>query len=105
MFILVFIGLKPMPLHAQSGLPAPALKYQQVLIDVNPVLPGDHPYPTLVRAGSDFYHCGSSFHFTPYLPVYHSKDLVHWEVISRVVMPGKRPWITNQPAAVRISSG
>src|SRR5881397_1978715 len=59
--------------------------YNAVKTYVNPVLPGDHPDPTLLKVGDDFYHCGSSFHFTPYLPIYHSKDLVHWEVISRVV--------------------
>ena len=61
--------------------------YNSVGTFVNPVLPGDHPDPTLLKVGDDFYHCGSSFHFTPYLPVYHSRDLVHWEVISRVVSP------------------
>ena len=57
--------------------------YQQVNTYVNPVLPGDHPDPTLLKVGNDFYHCGSSFHFTPYLPIYHSKDMVHWEIIGR----------------------
>ena len=61
--------------------------YNEVKTYVNPVLPGDHPDPTMLRVGDDFYHCGSSFHFTPYLPIYHSKDMVHWEVISRVVPP------------------
>ena len=64
-----------------------AAYYNQVSTYINPVLPGDHPDPTLLRVGEDFYHCGSSFHFNPYLPVYHSKDLVHWEIISRVVAP------------------
>src|SRR4026207_380819 len=63
--------------------------YNEVKTYVNPVLPGDHPDPTLLKVGDDFYHCGSSFHFTPYLPIYHSKDLVHWEVISRVVPPSR----------------
>jgi len=66
---------------------------------VNPVLPGDHPDPTLLHVGKDFYHCGSSFHFTPYLPIYHSTDLIHWEVISRVVAPAKGTWITDRPSA------
>ena len=63
--------------------------YLQVNTYVNPVLPGDHPDPTLLKVGDDFYHCGSSFHFNPYMPVYHSKDLVHWEVIGRVLAPSK----------------
>ncbi|MBY0427362.1 MAG: family 43 glycosylhydrolase, partial [Cytophagales bacterium] len=52
---------------------------------VNPMQPGDHPDQTLLRVGKDFYSTGSSFHFTPYVPILHSTDLVHWEVISRVV--------------------
>jgi beta-xylosidase len=61
--------------HAQNGV-----RYY-----INPVLPGDHPDQTLMRVGSDFYSAGSSFHYSPFLPIHHSKDLVHWEVISRVV--------------------
>ncbi len=72
--------------------------YQQVNTYANPVLPGDHPDPTLLKVGSDFYHCGSSFHFTPYLPIYHSKDLVHWELISRVVPPSKGAFVTDRPS-------
>jgi beta-xylosidase len=71
--------------------------YQQVKTYVNPVLPGDHPDPTLLKVGDDFYHCGSTFHFNPYLPVYHSKDLVHWEVIGRVLP--KAGWVTDRPSA------
>jgi xylan 1,4-beta-xylosidase len=73
--------------------------YQSVKTYVNPVLPGDHPDPTLLKVGDDFYHCGSSFHFTPYLPIYHSKDLVHWEVISRVVTPSMASFVTDRPSA------
>ena len=73
--------------------------YQSVKTYVNPVLPGDHPDPTLLKVGDDFYHCGSSFHFTPYLPVYHSKDLVHWQIISRVVPPSIAGFVTDRPSA------
>ncbi len=73
--------------------------YNEVKTYVNPVLPGDHPDPTMLKVGDDFYHCGSSFHFTPYLPIYHSKDMVHWEVISRVVPPSAGNWVTDRPSA------
>jgi beta-xylosidase len=72
--------------------------YMQVNTYVNPVLPGDHPDPTLLKIGNDFYNCGSSFHFTPYMPVYHSKDLVHWEVIGRVLPPSKAGWVPDRPS-------
>jgi xylan 1,4-beta-xylosidase len=73
--------------------------YQLVNTYINPVLPGDHPDPTLLKVGDDFYHCGSSFHFTPYMPVYHSRDLVHWEVIGRVLPPSKAGWVSDRPSA------
>ncbi len=73
--------------------------YQSVRTYVNPVLPGDHPDPTLLKVGDDYYHCGSSFHFTPYLPIYHSKDLIHWQVISRVVPPPIAGFVTDRPSA------
>jgi len=73
--------------------------YQEVKTYTNPVLPGDHPDPTLLKVGDDFYHCGSTFHFTPYMPIYHSKDLVHWEVIGRVLPPSKTGWVSDRPSA------
>jgi len=73
--------------------------YQTVNTYVNPVLPGDHPDPTLLKVGNDFYYCGSTFHFNPYLPVYHSRDLVHWEVIARVLPASKAGWVSDHPSA------
>lgn len=49
----------------------------------NPVIPGDHPDPTLTKVGNHFYTTGSSFNPTP--KIYHSTDLIHWEVISQPV--------------------
>lgn len=47
----------------------------------NPVLPGMNPDPSICRAGSDYYVVTSSFIQYPGLPVYHSEDLVHWELV------------------------
>src|SRR5450759_4337349 len=89
--LVAFILLKVSFIMAQEN--PDKSYYQQVNTYVNPVLPGDHPDPTLLKVGDDFYHCGSSFHFTPYMPVYHSTDLVHWEVIGRVLPPSKAGWV------------
>ncbi len=51
----------------------------------NPVLRGFHPDPSVVRVGDDFYLVCSSFFFFPGLPVYHSRDLVHWQEIGHAV--------------------
>ena len=47
----------------------------------NPILYGDYSDPDVVRVGEDFYMISSSFTYIPGLPVLHSKDLVHWELI------------------------
>ena len=48
----------------------------------NPILPGFHPDPSICRVGEDFYLITSTFEFFPGVPIYHSKNLVNWELIS-----------------------
>jgi len=47
----------------------------------NPVIPGFHPDPSICRVGDDFYLVTSSFEYYPGVPVFQSKDLVHWRQI------------------------
>lgn len=51
----------------------------------NPVIPGFAPDPSIVRVDSDFYLVNSSFEYFPGIPVYHSRDLVNWELISYAI--------------------
>lgn len=51
----------------------------------NPILPGSHPDPSVCRVGSDFYLVTSSFEWFPGLPVFHSRDLVHWRPLGHVL--------------------
>lgn len=46
----------------------------------NPVLPGFNPDPSIVRVGEDYYIAVSSFEWFPGVPIYHSRDLMHWEL-------------------------
>lgn len=48
----------------------------------NPILPGFNPDPSICRAGDDFYIATSSFQWWPGVPIYHSRDLHHWQLIS-----------------------
>ncbi len=58
----------------------------------NPILPGFSPDPSVCRVGRDFYLVTSSFAFFPGLPVFHSRDLRHWECIGHVIdRPGMVP--------------
>ena len=47
----------------------------------NPLLPGFYPDPSICRVGEDYYMVTSSFVYYPGLPIFHSRDLVHWEQI------------------------
>ena len=51
----------------------------------NPVIPGFYPDPSVCRVGDDFYLVTSSFEFFPGLPLFHSRDLAHWEQIGHVL--------------------
>ena len=48
----------------------------------NPIIPGFNPDPSICRVGDDFYLVTSTFEFFPGVPVYHSKNLVNWELIN-----------------------
>ena len=51
----------------------------------NPIIPGYHPDPSICRVGNDYYIVNSSFQYFPGVPIYHSKDLVNWELIGNVL--------------------
>lgn len=51
----------------------------------NPILPGFHPDPSICRVGDDYYLCTSSFTWFPGLPIYHSRDLVNWELVGHAI--------------------
>lgn len=63
----------------------------------NPLLPGFNPDPSIVQDGSDYYLVTSSFEFLPGLPVYHSTDLVHWQLVSHVVTRSEQLRIDEVP--------
>ena len=45
---------------------------------LNPVVAGDHPDPTVLKDGDDYYMTFSSFDAYPGLVLWHSTDLVNW---------------------------
>ncbi len=51
----------------------------------NPVRRGMFPDPSIVRVGEDYYMVNSSFIFFPCIPISHSRDLVHWEIIGHAI--------------------
>lgn len=51
----------------------------------NPIRHGFFPDPSIVRVGEDYYMVNSTFVFFPCIPVSHSRDLIHWEVIGHAI--------------------
>lgn len=45
----------------------------------NPVLPGFHPDPSIVRVGGEFVLANSTFEWCPGVRLHRSEDLAHWE--------------------------
>src|SRR5690606_40722916 len=58
----------------------------------NPVLPGFYPDPSVCRVGEDYYLVTSSFEYFPGVPLFHSRDLVHWTQIGHcLTRPSQLP--------------
>lgn len=51
----------------------------------NPILPGFYPDPSICRVDDDYYLVTSTFAYFPGVPIFHSKDLVHWKQIGNVL--------------------
>ncbi len=51
----------------------------------NPIRTGCFPDPSIVRVGEDYYMVNSSFIYFPCIPISHSRDLVHWEIIGHAI--------------------
>ncbi|HEX2622890.1 MAG TPA: family 43 glycosylhydrolase, partial [Phototrophicaceae bacterium] len=49
----------------------------------NPVISGFYPDPSICQAGAgnDYYLVTSSFEYFPGVPIFHSRDLIHWQQI------------------------
>ncbi|MBN1449933.1 MAG: glycoside hydrolase family 43 protein [Anaerolineales bacterium] len=78
----------------------------------NPILSGCYPDPSICRVGEDYYIVTSTFEYFPGLPVFHSRDLVHWHQIGHVLdRPSQLPLDGIRPSAglyaptIRYSNG
>lgn len=68
----------------------------------NPVIPGDHPDPSIIRDGDDFWSVCTSSEWGPQFPLMHSRDLINWETKGAVF--AQRPsWASGNFWAPEIS--
>ena len=62
-----------------DAIPLPPGSYR------NPILHGFYPDPSVTRVGRDFYLVTSTFDWFPGIPVFRSRDLVHWTQIGNAI--------------------
>ena len=48
---------------------------------LNPIMAGDHPDPSILKDGDDYYMTFSSFESVPGIHIWHSRDLVNWQPV------------------------
>jgi xylan 1,4-beta-xylosidase len=60
----------------------------------NPILPGDHPDPTIVRIGNTYWTASTSGDWAPEFPLYRSTDLRHWTAAG-AVFPQTPEWASG----------
>lgn len=65
---------------------------------INPILTGWNPDPTIVRVGEDYFIATSSFEYFPGHPIYHSTNLVDWELIGHALNRPSQLSLMGTPA-------
>jgi xylan 1,4-beta-xylosidase len=65
----------------------------------NPVLPGCYPDPSICRVGDDYYLVTSTFEYFPGLPVFQSRDLVHWRQIGHAIDRAEQVDLSRVPSS------
>lgn len=52
---------------------------------INPVIPGFNPDPSIIRVRKDYFLTTSTFEYFPGAPIYHSRDLIQWDLIGHAL--------------------
>jgi xylan 1,4-beta-xylosidase len=95
--LLKSLGIVPLALSAPATAQIPAHQTQGALWSagpegqrkadlgngtfLNPILAGNHPDPSILKDGKDFYLAYSTFDAYPGLLIWHSQDLVNWKPV------------------------
>ena len=86
--------LNPIPISSASVHPIPRRRHQrsEAMTMHNPIIGGFNPDPSVCVVGDDIYLVNSTFAYFPGVPIYHSRDLVHWRQIGNILdRPGQLP--------------
>ena len=76
--------LKKIVFIALVALLSACVKTPSSQVAVNPLTYTDIPDPDVIRVGEDYYMVSTTMYFCPGAPIMHSRDLVHWEIVSYI---------------------
>ncbi len=65
----------------------------------NPIFPGFNPDPCICKKGEDYYVAVSTFEWLPGIPVYHSRDLKNWELLTHILTDDTAVDLKKLPSA------
>lgn len=65
----------------------------------NPIFPGFNPDPCVCRKEGDYYVAVSTFEWMPGIPIYHSKDLKNWELLTHILTDDEKVNLRRLPSA------
>lgn len=72
------------------------------MICQNPIIPGFYPDPSICRVGQDYFLATSSFEYFPGVPLFHSRDLVHWRQIGHCLTRKSQLFLDKCPSSLGI---
>lgn len=67
-----------------TATPTPTTYVENPAVAENPLVYSDIPDVDYIRVGEDYYMVSTTMFLNPGVPIMHSKDLVHWEIVSYV---------------------
>jgi alpha-N-arabinofuranosidase len=70
-----------------------------IIPSTNPVIPGFYPDPSVCRVGQDYYLVTSSFEYFPGVPIFHSRDLIHWHQVGHCLTRASQLPLTSVPSS------
>ena len=68
----------------------------------NPIITGFNPDPSIVCVGEDYYLCTSSFEYFPGVPLYHSRNLINWQLIGYCLDRESQLDLKNSPSSMGV---
>src|SRR5215211_1595095 len=71
------------PSDSRANHPTSNIMMQNQTSIESPILKGFNPDPSIIRVGDDYYIATSTFEWYPGVQIHHSRDLVHWRLLSR----------------------